>query len=132
MRRHDYLVLFPPNIYNSFMKNFGAERAPGTVELGEPECCALEHAFAKNPKTISELTSFVDMENLELWKDELAETERLVFVPNEKMKTAYSQIAKAELKRLAHEEADFHCGHSPEEHKEALQSVVSIFSNHAN
>ncbi len=114
------------------MKNFTPERIPGSVELGEVECCALEHAFAKNPKTIAQLADVVGEKNMKLYPEELILTERLVIVPSENTKTVYSQIAKAELKRLAHENKDLSCGHSHEEHKKALESVEAMFSPAVN
>jgi hypothetical protein len=116
------------------MKNFGFEKAPGVVELNELECCALRQSFAKNPQTISQLMDFVDNKKLKLCADELVNSKGLGLRPDDDTKTAYSQIAKAELRRLEDENTEFKCayGHSLEEHKQALQSVVSVFSKPVN
>jgi len=116
------------------MKNFGFEKAPGVVELNEFECCALREGFAKNPRTISQLMDFIDNKKLKLYADELVGSKGLGLRPDDNTKTAYSQIAKAELKRLEDESIEFKCiyGHSLEEHKRALQSVVSAFSKPVN
>lgn len=114
------------------MKNFNRERVPETVELGETECCALAHAFSKNPEIISQLMDLVDKKSLKLFADELVKTKSLVFVPSGEMRMVYSQIAEAELKRLTDGGNDFQCGHSVEEHQKALQSVASTFSEPIN
>ena len=49
------------------------------------------------------------------------------FVPSEEMKTVYSQIAKRELERIDAEDEDdenLTCGHTVEEHRQALEVVV--------
>jgi hypothetical protein len=108
------------------------ERAPGSVELDEAECHALECAFANNPGTIAQLTQLADKRDMELWEEELKGTSHLVFVPDEAMKTVYFQIADAEIKRLARENVALYCGHSNEDHVEALKSVESIFGPTVN
>jgi len=108
------------------------ERAPGTIELDKPECHALECAFANNPKTIVQLAELADERDMELWAEELKGTSHLVFIPSEAMKTVYFQVADAEIKRLARGDGKLYCGHSKEEHLEALQSVESTFSQPVN
>lgn len=49
------------------------------------------------------------------------------FVPSEEMQTIYSQIAKTELKRIEDQEENNHdlsCGHSVDQHRQALVTVV--------
>jgi hypothetical protein len=113
------------------MGNF-MERAPGTVELDEPKCHALEYAFENNPEAITQLTELADEKELRVWAEELKGTARLIFVPSETMKTVYFQIADAEIKRLAHENSALYCGHSSEEHLKALRSVESMFAQPVN
>ena len=108
------------------------ERAPGTVELGEAECHALEYAFANNPKTVAQLAELADETDMKLWAEELKGTSHLVFAPSEVMKTVYFQIADAEIKRLAHGNNTLYCGHSSEDHLKALKSIESTFSQSIN
>jgi len=121
------------------MKSFGFEKVPGFVELNDAECCALEQGFKNNPRIKNQLADSVDKGRLDLYEDELANTANLGSRPKDKTvedeaKTIYSQIAKAELARLVEVGDGFKCahGHSSEEHKEALQSVVRKFSQPVN
>jgi hypothetical protein len=114
------------------MKNH-VERAPGTVELDELECHALQLAFMNNPEALAQLTVIASEKDMKLWSNELKGTTHLVFAPNEEMKMVYAQIAEAEIKRLAAEKDPvFHCGHSPADHQRALQLVESMFSQPSN
>ncbi len=113
------------------MRNY-MERAPGTVELDEAECHALECAFTNNPKIIAQLAELADERDMKLWAEELKGTSHLVFVPSEVMKTVYFQIADAEIERLAHGNNTLYCGHSSEDHLEALRSIESTFSQSVN
>lgn len=79
------------------------KKSPGIVELNSVECCALARGFAKNPKVIAQLMDLIDKKKLKLFADELVRTERLAFIPTDEMKTAYYQIAKAELAGLESE-----------------------------
>ena len=105
----------------------------GTVKFSQEACCALDRGFEKNPEVAKQLAKIVGEEKAKLFKDILFNTLKpssrpeMKFVPSEEMQIVYSQIAKKELKRIDDEEendGDLSCGHSVEEHKDALMSVV--------
>lgn len=98
---------------------------PEKLELGEIECCALAHAFAKNKDAVAQL---LDADNKNLLKksaDVLVRSESISFPRNPIIDLFYNQIAKAELARLSGgAQGGFHCVHSEKEHQLALESVV--------
>lgn len=65
--------------------------------------------------------------NIKIFADILPNTDEMKFVPSDDMKTAYGQIAKRELERIDatdEDDEDLSCGHSVDEHKEALRLVL--------
>lgn len=105
----------------------------GTVKFSKETCCALERGFEQNPEVVKQLEGIVGEKKAKLFKDILfnslspKDRPEMKFVPSEEMKTIYSQIAKRELERIDAEDEDdedLSCGHSVDEHKEALMSVV--------
>ncbi len=106
--------------------------AEGTVKFDEETLCALDRGLEKNPEVAKQLKEVVGQKS-EIFKDILSNTldpkhrAPMKFVPNEEARTFYGQIAKRELERIEAEDEDdedLFCGHSVEEHKEALESVI--------
>ena len=101
--------------------------AEGTVKFDKETCCALERGFKNNPVVVKELEEVVGKEKMKTFAEILPNTDEMKFVPSEEMKTVYSQIAKRELERIEAEDEDDEdllCGHSVEEHRQALATVV--------
>ena len=91
--------------------------------------CALGRAFKKNPEVVRDLAGGVGEENMKIFTDILINTNEMEikYDPSEELKTLYGQIAKRELERIDAEDEDDEdllCGHSVEDHKEALESVI--------
>lgn len=105
---------------------------PESFELDGVACCALSHSFAKHAEAVSKLMDGMDEETLRIMASPLVSTRRLVVPRNKQVEAVYREIAASELARLDKEEHKFHCKHSPEEHKKALESVVSAFGKSAN
>jgi len=106
--------------------------AEGTVRFDRETLCALERGFEKNPEVAKQLAEIVG-QKAKIYKDILSNIldpehrAPIKFVPNEGQKTLYGQIAKRELERIDAEDEDdedLSCGHSVEEHKQALESVI--------
>ena len=98
----------------------------GTVKF-DKETCALERAFNLNPEAVEQLKEVVGEKNIKTFSGILPSTEEMKFVPSEEMRTVYGQIAKTELKRMEEQEEnneDLSCGHSVEQHRQALVVVV--------
>ncbi len=107
----------------------------GTVKFDRETCCALERGFEQNPKVAKELADILGEEKIKTLVRILPNTNKMKFVPTEEMKTAYSQIATRELERIDAEDEDdedLSCGHSVEEHRQALKSVVEIMKQTVN
>lgn len=99
------------------------------IRFDEETICALGRAFKQNPEVLKELTEVVGEQNMKIFTDILNNTNEMEikYDPSEELKTVYGQIAKRELERIDAEDEDsedLFCGHSVEEHKEALGSVV--------
>ena len=104
---------------------------PGSVEkavtFDKETCCALNRAFKQNPGVTKELEAIVGEENLKNLTDVLPHADAVTFDQSEESKTVYSQIAKRELERIDAEDEDdedLTCGHSVEEHQDALREVL--------
>lgn len=99
----------------------------GTVKFDKETCCALGRAFKQNPGVAKELEAIVGEENMSNLTDILPHADEVTFNQSEESKMVYSQIAKRELERIDAEDEDdedLTCGHTVEEHKEALREVV--------
>ncbi len=97
----------------------------GTVRFDKKTCCALERGFKHNPAVVKELEKIVGEPKIKIFIKILPNTDEMKFVPSEEMQTVYSQIAKRELERIeAEDDEDLSCGHSVDEHREALMSVI--------
>jgi len=99
----------------------------GTVKFEKEVCCALERGFEKNPGVVDELKKTVGVKEMGIFIDILPNTDEIKFVPSEDMKLVYGQIAKRELERIEAEDEDdedLTCGHTVNEHREALETVV--------
>ena len=91
--------------------------------------CALGRAFKKNPEVVRDLAGVVGEENMKIFTDILINTNEMEikYDPSEELKTLYGQIAKRELERIEAEDEDdedLTCGHTVDEHREALETVV--------
>jgi len=99
----------------------------GTVKFEKETLCALERAFKQNPGVAKELEAIVGEENFRNLTDILPHANEFKFDQSEESKTVYGQIAKRELERIEAEDEDdedLTCGHTVDEHREALQEVV--------
>ena len=97
------------------------------VKFDKETCCALERAFKQNPGVAKELEAIVGEENMRNLTDVLPHADEVTFDQSEESQTVYGQIAKRELERIDAEDEDdenLTCGHSVEEHQEALREVV--------
>lgn len=106
-------------------------QAPELVKFEEVHCCALRHAFANssNIDVVASLVKAIGEEKVKLSAEILNKTFRLGFPHNPEIDEIYYEIAAAELERLEkikEGEANFSCGHSAEEHKEALLSIIAM------
>ena len=98
-----------------------------TVRFDKETCCALGRAFRQNPGVAKELEAIVGEENMRNFTDVLPHADELTFDQSEESKTVYGQIAKRELERIDKEDEDdedLTCGHTVDEHQEALREVV--------
>lgn len=97
-------------------------------EFDEEARCALERGFEQNPAVVKELTKIVkekEMDFLIKALSKMNEYEGLIVYDH--MRMVYGQIAKRELERIkAEDEADndITCGHTVDEHQEALRAVL--------
>ena len=101
--------------------------AEGTVKFEKETCCALERGFEQNPELVDQLKKLMGPAAINNFAEILPNTDEMKFVPSEEMKTVYGQIAKRELERMDAEgegDEDLVCGHSVDEHRQALVSVV--------
>lgn len=105
------------------------------IKFEEETCCALERGFRQNPEVTKELTAIVgeskmaNYRNIVLFGIDPKIKAENKFVMSDEIRTVYSQIAKRELERIEAEDeddGDLLCGHSADEHKEALEGVVGI------
>ena len=105
----------------------------GTVKFEQEICCALERGFEQNPEVAKELASIVGEDKIKIFKDILFNSldpdsrPEIKFVPSEEMQMVYGQIAKRELERIEAEDEDdedLSCGHSVDEHRDSLNSVI--------
>lgn len=114
--------------------NFHKEKLPNMLTLEGGECCAIAHAFAKNPDAVAALKKIVDPRKLKLLANEMINTESLSYLPSADDKISYEQMARAELKRLEADGAKegFYCNHSKEEHVKHLNSVLAKVETKAN
>lgn len=99
----------------------------GTIQFDKDVCCALKRGFEENSVLVEQLARIVGEKNIKIFSDILSNTDEMKFVPSDDMKTAYGQIAKRELERIDatdEDDEDLSCGHSVDEHKEALGSVM--------
>ena len=99
----------------------------GTVQFDKDTCCALKRGFEENSVLVEQLAKLVGEKNIKIFADILSGTDEMKFVPSDDMKTAYSQVAKRELERIEAEDEDdedLSCGHSVDEHRDSLNSVI--------
>lgn|SRR3989344_1746114 len=104
----------------------------GTVQFDKDTCCALKRGFEENSVLVEQLAKLVGEKNIKIFSDILSGTDEMKFVPSDDMKTAYSQVAKRELERIDatdEDDDDLSCGHSIDEHKEALGSVLEKWNH---
>ena len=104
------------------------------VRLDRETLCALDRAFQQNPGVAKELEGIVGEDTVRIFKDILANTldpahrAEITFIPDkEEVRTIYGQIAKRELERIEAEDEDdedLTCGHTVDEHREALETLV--------
>ena len=104
-------------------------RVERKVKFDEETIRALKRAFKKNPEVARNMADVVGEKNIRIFTDILTNTNEMEikYDPSEELKTAYSQIAKRELERIDAEEEDdedLACGHSVDEHRQALREVV--------
>lgn len=115
---------------NYFEEEFS--RSPESLTFNALECCALTTAFTKNSETVHQLENLLNRRSLGIMKDELRDTDNLVLIADPITKAVYTQLAEAELKRLAQQTHGLSCGHSGEEHERALRSVKTICAEPIN
>lgn len=118
-------------MFKGFKEEFPGS-AEGTVRFDAETLCALERGLEQNPEVAKQLDEVVG-QKAKIFRDILSNTldpehrAPIKFVPNEEARTFYSQIAKRELERIDaedEEDEDLSCGHSVDEHRRALESVV--------
>ena len=107
----------------------------GTVKFDKETCCALERGFQQNLGLVQQLKEMMGPVEVNNFIEILPNTDEMKFVPSEKMKMVYGQIAKRELERIEAEDEDdkdITCGHTVEDHIHALQNVVEKMSPTVN
>ncbi len=104
-----------------------AHPAEGAIELGRDVCCALDRSFEMNPELKKELGKIVGENEIKFFEKLVMTDDARHLIMSDEMKTAYSQIAKRELERIAAEDEDdddLLCGHTVDEHQNALKFVL--------
>jgi hypothetical protein len=108
-----------------------SESAEKFFEFGEDVCCALRRGFEQNPSTVKQLIQEMGEkgeQKVAFFKELLLDPEEGIdFNLQHELKTTYNQIAKRELERIQAEDEDdedLKCGHSLDEHMDALEYVV--------
>ena len=99
----------------------------GTVKFDKETCCALQRGFEQNPGVVQQLKELMGPVEVNKFVEILPNIDETNVVPSEEMKTVYGQIAKRELERIEAEDEDdedLTCGHTVDEHREALETVV--------
>ncbi len=103
----------------------------GLVDFDKMECCALAHAFARNPDLVKKTLELkaIPAKKLKIFGNIMINSLSLSFRPNEEMKLAYNLFARAEERRLNSDaKSKLVCPHSEQSHLLALQSVLSKLS----
>ena len=96
-----------------------------TVKFDEFECHALAEAFAGNPGVQEAVRAFKSEEALRRLKEEVRETTELALIPSGADITVLDIACRHEYARLNALGTDaLPCGHLPEDHHRALQSVL--------
>ena len=100
----------------------------GTIKFDALSCCALKHAFDRNPETVDQLKEIVPNDKLKIFSDVLTNTDEMNFVPTEEMKVVYFQLAKKEVSRLGSMgnliQVDLDCSHTVADHIKVLENVI--------
>ncbi len=99
----------------------------GTIGFDRESRCALIRGFEQNQAVVRELKKIVEEREVEFFAKILSDSVEDRYIISDEMKTIYGQVAKRELERIDAEDEDdddLLCGHSVEEHQEALRSVV--------
>ena len=107
----------------------------GTVKFEKETCCALGRGFEQNPGVVQQLKELMGPVEVNNFIEILPNTDEMKSVPSEEMKTVYGQIAKRELERIEAEDEDdedLTCGHTVDEHREALKAVVEKITSTIN
>lgn len=98
------------------------------VTLNEVGCCALTHAFLRNPRMVSQWSHRIG--RFELFYEIFQNTSGIAFMPNRQTIVIYRTFARAERRRLKEAlsgDARLRCRHSALAHLIALQSLLDQF-----
>lgn len=97
----------------------------GLVRLDEIGCCALTHAFLRNPEMTRRWG--VSCRRFSLLYEIFNLSTSLAFMPDERTTIVYRAFATAELERINRERAHnrFVCRHATDMHRTALQVFLS-------
>lgn len=123
------------------MSNRESHEAPEEIfrnlELNEDIRCALRRAFEMNPEVVKELQIIVKSPvKFDFLREVLRDSTDnegggiATLKPFDEAETVYSQIAKRELERIEAEgegDEDLVCGHTVDEHEDALRMVLGKF-----
>jgi len=98
------------------------------MALTSTACCALYCACEHYPEVAKSLAQFVPPQMIEVFRDILKNTGRLVFIPNTDAAQIYGALALKELEGLQNValETQLACGHIVGEHKKALEPIAKM------
>ncbi len=100
---------------------------PGSVHFDAIDCCALWHAFKHQPRLLGAWAEVFG--RLAIFRDILARSESLSFVPNEDMVRMYHSLARAEVVRLSDVGAKgLTCRHTHIQHIDHLVAIQNRLS----
>jgi hypothetical protein len=104
------------------------------VELTSIACCALYCAYEHYPEVAKNLAQFVSPKTVELFRDILKNTGRLVFIHNTDAAEIYGTLAIKELEGLKNVEpkTQLSCGHIISQHKKALEPIAKMMKIDTN
>jgi len=91
-------------------------------------CCALYCAYEHYPEVAKSLAQFVPPQMIEVFRDILENTGRLVFIPNTDAAEIYGTLASKELEGMSNiaPKTQLSCGHIVGEHKKALEPIAKM------
>ena len=108
---------------------------PRLVSFDSVQCCAMREAFQNriHARLLDDLAEAISPRLVLIFGQIFIKTRQLSFVPHLSHRLFYSSLAAAEQEYLkALENMQLTCGHTTEEHIDALKSVLSKIAKEKN